>query len=68
MRKSVVTVSVEVQDLVKGMVATDGIRVFKILKVVPLQGYKTAQVITRGGAILNLPVDKKLKVRGYVKL
>lgn len=65
---NVVTVTVEAQDMRKGMVATDGNRVFKIAKVVALPGFKMAQIITKGGMILNVPVGQAFKVRGYVKL
>lgn len=65
---NVVTVTVEAQDLIKGMIATDGSTVFKIRKVVPLPGFQTAQVVTTRGRVINFKVADTLKVRGYVKL
>jgi hypothetical protein len=63
-----ITVKREVQDLKPGMVVMAGGRVFRVKRVVPLPGFQAAQIITRRGNILDLPVSHMVAVRAYVKL
>lgn len=67
-RKNIVTVNRQVQDLVKGMVVMAGGRVFKIQKVRAANNGASAQITTRMGALITLPIDYTVKVRAYVKL